>query len=82
VRGWKPVLYVAIALGMVLYALPRLAEGGDGSAGTAFAIAWLVLALAVIASNLYELFAVDRETRKEVARVKRLRRQRLYQRGR
>jgi len=80
-KSWKPVVYVSLAIGMLLYALPRIFSGKGGPAETAFVIMWLVLAFVITAAQLHDLFGMDEETRKEAARVKRLRRHRLYQRG-
>jgi hypothetical protein len=80
-KSWKTIVYLSLTIGLLLYALPRLSSGTGGAAETAFIVMWLVLAFVIAAAHLHEMFGMDEDTRKEAERVKRLRRQKLYQRG-
>ncbi|MGU3472248.1 hypothetical protein ACLBWT_14020 [Paenibacillus sp. D51F] len=73
---WKHGIYLLAALGMLLYALPRLELGSPWSFATVFGVLWSALALLVIAANLRVLIS-DRE--RERRRVAAIRRQRAMQ---
>ncbi len=73
---WKHGIYLLAALGMLLYALPRLELGSPWSFATVFGVLWSALALLVIAANLRVLMS-DRE--RERRRVAAIRRQRAMQ---
>ncbi|OPA80869.1 hypothetical protein BVG16_00520 [Paenibacillus selenitireducens] len=78
-RTWnlaKSVIYLGIALGMLLFAWPKLNVLLSWSQGTAFVIAWLVLALLIIASQLHFLLIASE---KQEAKIQRLRRYRRLQ---
>lgn len=75
----KSVLYLSIALGMLIYAVPRLAIGEGWTLPTIFSIAWILFALAIIASHLYTLLRVDEETDAQLERVKKYRRRQFRQ---
>lgn len=55
------MIYLICALGMLLYALPRL-EVGDGlSLPTIFGVIWILMALLIIAAHLRIVLRVDNE---------------------
>ena len=70
----KHLLYISLALGMLIYAVPKLEIGGGFALPTLFGVAWICMALLVIAANLHHMLGVDEETRRELAKVKRMRR--------
>ncbi|PLT47027.1 hypothetical protein NYE40_17405 [Paenibacillus sp. FSL W8-1187] len=76
-RKWKHGIYLLAALGMLVYALPRLELSGAWTAATVFGIMWSALAMLVIAANLRAL-ASDRE--RERRRIAAIRRQQAYSR--
>lgn len=55
----KSLLYLSFALGLLIYALPRLEIGQGFTLPTAFAIAWIIVALLIIASHLRIVLRVD-----------------------
>jgi hypothetical protein len=68
-KGLQNFIYLIAAAGMLIYAVPQLHVGRGFSLETIFAIAWLGLALTVIASHLFVLLKVDQEAGKEVKAV-------------
>jgi hypothetical protein len=80
VKSWKNTVYLCAALGMLLYAVPRIAMGGGFTAETVFGAAWICFALLIIAAHVHELLGVDAETRERVRQVKRLKQYRMQQR--
>lgn len=77
VKSWKsgkPILCVSLALGLLMYAVPRLAIGGGFSVENFFGIAWLCFALLIVAAHLHEVLGVDEEMRRELCKVKRMKR--------
>jgi hypothetical protein len=84
VKEWKSVVFLSVALGMLIYAVPRLDMGEGASLPTVFGIVWMLFALVVIAAHLHQLLGVDEETKAELARVKlqaRRDREQLVRRG-
>jgi hypothetical protein len=75
----KHILYLSVALGMLIYAVPRLSIGEGWTLPTAFGIAWLLFALAIVASHLHAILRVDEETAAQLDRVKKHRRRQLAQ---
>jgi hypothetical protein len=57
----KSILYLVCALGMLLYALPRLEVGNGLSLPTIFGVIWIGLALLIIAAHLRVVLRVDNE---------------------
>ena len=55
----KSVLYLSCALGMLVYAVPRLDIGQGLTPPTLFGIAWISMALLIIASHLRVILRVD-----------------------
>lgn len=83
-KEWKSVVFLSVALGMLIYAVPRLDMGEGASLPTVFGIVWMLFALVVIAAHLHQLLGVDEETKAELARVKlqaRRDREQLVRRG-
>lgn len=78
-RTTKHILYMSAALGMLIYAVPRLTVGGGWTLPTVFSAAWLLFALAIIASHLYAILRVDEETDAQLERVRKYRRRQLAQ---
>ncbi|MEC0246116.1 hypothetical protein P4H65_10000 [Paenibacillus chitinolyticus] len=79
-KGFKNVIFMSLALGMLLYSVPRLDIGGGFTLPTVFGAIWICFALLIIAAHLHELLGVDEETRQEIVRVKRMKRWRMEQR--
>lgn len=63
-------IYMALALMMVLIAIPRLELGGGWTLSTVFALVWIGFALLVIAANLYTLLGVNEETQQQLDRIR------------
>lgn len=78
-KGVKQILYVSLAAGMLVYAVPRLAIGGGFGIENIFGISWLCFALLIIAANLHEALGVDEEMRRELRKVKRMKRWQIEQ---
>ncbi|MEX1029304.1 MAG: hypothetical protein WDZ91_04560 [Paenibacillaceae bacterium] len=57
----KSILYLVCALGMLLYALPRLEVGNGLSLPTIFGVIWIGVALLIIAAHLRVVLRVDNE---------------------
>jgi len=70
----KHGLYLVAALGMIVYALPRLEMGQEWTSATVFGVMWIAMMLLVVAAQLHELLGVNESKRKELERV------RLYKR--
>ena len=75
----KSVLYLSAALGMLIYAVPRLTIGQGWTLPTIFAVAWILFALAIIGSHLYWLLRVNEETDAQLDRLKKYRRRQFRQ---
>ncbi|MEF3306511.1 hypothetical protein [Paenibacillus sp. GYB003] len=69
-KEWKSVAYMSLALGMLIYAVPRLDIGRGWTPETVFGIVWIGFALLVVAAHLHHILGVDEETKKELARVR------------
>ncbi|TCZ75316.1 hypothetical protein E0485_18175 [Paenibacillus albiflavus] len=79
----KNILYLTAALGMLIYAIPRLVFMDQvESLQTLFNVVWLLFALLIISAHLHELFGVDQETRDELDRIAKMRKRRQFQRSR
>lgn len=72
----KPIIYLSIALGLLLYAVPQLEIGSGLTAANIFAIVWLGIVLLIIAAHLHTWLGVDEETKQEMQRVKQYKRYR------
>ncbi len=78
-KDMKSVIGLSLALGMVIYAVPRLEIGQGYALPAVFGIVWLALMLLIIAAHLHRLLGVDEETRREMAKVKKFQRWKLEQ---
>lgn len=58
-RELKSALYLALSLGMLIYAMPRLEMGQGLTLATLFGVAWISMALLVIAAHLRAVLRVD-----------------------
>lgn len=79
VRKKRTVLYFVLAVGMLIYALPRLSIGQGWTEETIFSAAWIGMALLIIAALLYELFGVDEKAEEDLKAIRRYRYWRLQQ---
>lgn len=75
----KRLLYLAVALGMLVFAVPRLPIGGGWTLPTIFGASWLLFALAIVAAHLYAILRVDEEAEAQLDRVRKHRRRQLAQ---
>jgi len=64
-------IYLLIALGMLIYALPNLELSAPWSLMSVFGLIWIGFTLLVITANVNVLFFVSEEQREELARIKR-----------
>lgn len=69
-KEWKSVVYMSLALGMLIYAVPRLEIGHGFTPGTVFGIVWIGFALLIVAAHLHHILGVDEETKNELNRVR------------
>ncbi|GAA3401673.1 hypothetical protein ACFFNY_13440 [Paenibacillus hodogayensis] len=70
-KEFKSVAYMSLALGMLIYAVPRLEIGHGLTWPAVFGIVWIGFALLVVAAHLHRILGVDEETKREMARVRR-----------
>jgi hypothetical protein len=73
-KGLQNFIYLIVAAGMLIYAVPQLHVGHGFRMETIFAVAWIGLALTVIASHLYVLLKVDQDAGVEVKAMKQVQR--------
>lgn len=64
------VICLCVALGLLLYAVPRLEIGQGLTLSGIFSIVWLGMILLIIAAHLHRLLGVDEETQQEMDRVR------------
>lgn len=69
-KEWKSVVYLSFALGMLIYAIPRLEIGQGVTLPNVFGIVWICFALLIVAAHLHRILGVDEETKQELARVR------------
>lgn len=79
VKDFKNLLYLSIALGMLMYAVPRLEVGSGFTLPTVFSIIWIGFALLIIGAQLHYILGVDEQTRKELVKVKHMKRWQMQQ---
>jgi hypothetical protein len=79
VKEWKSVAYMSIALGMLIYAVPRLDLGHGFILPTIFGIVWLGFALLIVSAHLHRILGVDEETKQELNRVRKISKMRREQ---
>lgn len=70
-RGGKNILNLALALGLLIYAMPRLEVGQGLTPPTLFSVAWIAMALLIIAAHLRAALAVDGEEPSEGVMIER-----------
>ncbi|MFH5185666.1 hypothetical protein ACHHV8_25140 [Paenibacillus sp. TAB 01] len=73
-KEMKPIIYMGLTLGMMFYAVPRLNILGESKLATLFGVGWIFFALVIIAAHLHELLGVEEEAKKQIAKVRRMRR--------
>lgn len=78
-KGLKNLIYMSIAVGMLIYAVPQLEIGQGLTLPTVFGIVWIGMALLIIASHLHQLIGVDEETKKELVRINKYKKWRMEQ---
>ncbi|MNI88834.1 hypothetical protein D3C73_1461660 [compost metagenome] len=78
-KSWKNLLYMCVALGMLIYAVPRLSMGGGLTVETVFGAVWICFALLIVAAHFHELLGVDKETKERMRQVKRMKRYRMQE---
>lgn len=78
-KGYKNMIGLSAVLLMLVFAVPRLTIGISSRPETIFSIAWIAIALLIIAAYLHDILAVDDEARKEMERIKLMRRVRFEQ---
>ncbi|BCG58471.1 hypothetical protein [Paenibacillus sp. URB8-2] len=66
---FKHVVYLALALAMLLYALPKLSPDGPTPVFV-FGAVWVAFALLVIAAHLHFIIGVDEEKKKRLEVVR------------
>ncbi|WP_193556134.1 hypothetical protein [Paenibacillus ginsengarvi] len=69
-KEWKSVVYMSLALGMLMYAVPRLHIGPGLTPEGAFGLVWIGFALLIVAAHLHHILGVEEETKREMARVR------------
>jgi len=74
VKDAKRLVYLAAALGMLLYAVPRLDISGGWTAQTVFSVVWIGFALLLVAAQLHFILGVDEEMKDELKRIRQVRR--------
>jgi hypothetical protein len=78
-KGTRNIIYISLALGMLLYAVPRLELGTGLHAGSLFGVFWVCFALLVIGAHLHQILGVDEETKQEMKRIKKFKQLRMQQ---
>ncbi|QGQ97814.1 hypothetical protein EHS13_24445 [Paenibacillus psychroresistens] len=73
-KGLQNYIYLIVAAGMLIVAVPQLRLGQGFSMETIFAVTWLALALTVIAAHSYFLLKVDQEVSVETKALKQVQR--------
>jgi len=73
------MICLSLALGMMIYAVPKLDIGGGWTLPTVFGAIWICFALVIVAAHLHEILGVDEEQRREIKRIKQMRRWQLEQ---
>ncbi|MFD0620305.1 MULTISPECIES: hypothetical protein [Paenibacillus] len=76
-RTWKvakSVIYLGVALGMLLFAWPKLHLLLSWSAGTVFVYVWLLFAFLIILSQLHYLLLSSEQQEEKIQRLRRYRR--------
>ncbi|AWB44054.1 hypothetical protein DCC85_07385 [Paenibacillus sp. CAA11] len=67
----KHVVYMLIALGMLVYALPMISFRPDAGWVSLFGIVWALFAFLVIGAHLHFILGVDAEKQKALEGIRR-----------
>jgi hypothetical protein len=78
-KGMKNIMYMGLALGMLFYAVPRLDIHAGWTLPAIFGIVWVLFALVIVAAHLHEILGVDEETKRDLAKVKQMKKWQLEQ---
>ncbi len=78
-KGFKNVVYMSLAVGMLFYSIPQLQFREVGSLPMIFSVIWLVMALLIIAAHLHQILGVDEEKRKQQLRINRMKKWQMEQ---
>lgn len=78
-KGIRNLIYMGVTLGMLIYAVPQLNFSEGVTTATVFGVTWIAIALLVVAAHLHELLGVEEETRRELLKVKKMKRWQLEQ---
>ncbi len=78
-KGLKNLIYMSVAIGLLIYAVPKLQFGQGMTLPAVFGIVWLGMVLIIIAAHLHQWIGVDEETRKELIRINKYKKWRLEQ---
>ena len=70
-RKKRSFLFFALAVGMLIYAVPRLNVGNGWTEETIFAVFWIAISLLLIAAHLHGWMGISEQTQKELDAVKR-----------
>ncbi|UJF34723.1 hypothetical protein [Paenibacillus hexagrammi] len=78
-KGFKNVIYMSAALGMLFYSVPKLQFSEGLSLPMIFSLVWIAMALLVVAAHLHQILGVDEERRKELTRINRMKKWQMEQ---
>ncbi|MGF7046574.1 hypothetical protein J2T13_001072 [Paenibacillus sp. DS2015] len=67
---FKNFLYMLLALGMLLYAIPNLSFSTGSGWIAAFGFVWVLFAFLVIGAHLHFILGVDEEKKKALDRIR------------
>ncbi|SFE22520.1 hypothetical protein SAMN05216378_2793 [Paenibacillus catalpae] len=70
----KHVIYLVVALAMLFIGVSRLELNGPWNAVTIFGVVWTLFALVVIAAHLNALLWMNEQKKKELDRIKQMKR--------
>lgn len=62
----KHTLYLLVALGMLIYALPMISFSKGSGLLTAFGLVWALFAFLVVGAHLHFILGVDTENKKQL----------------
>ncbi|MFC5451963.1 hypothetical protein [Paenibacillus aestuarii] len=78
-KGFRNVVFMSMALGMLFYSVPQLEFREGWSLEMIFSIVWIGMALLVVAAHLHHILGVDEEKRKELNRINRMKKWQMEQ---
>ncbi|MCM3630021.1 hypothetical protein M3194_22055 [Paenibacillus glycanilyticus] len=70
----KHIIYLTVALAMLFFGVSKLELNGPWNAVTIFGVVWTLFALIVIAAHLNALLWMNEQKKKELARIKQMKR--------